>query len=69
MNMDMDEIEWSMRDTINAMLEAVASVEQELHSVEREEEALRAKCEKRKFELELSEKRLATLQHVRYILA
>lgn len=64
-NTDMDAIERSMRDTINDMLEGVASVEQDLHSVEREEEALRAKCEKRKFELERSEKRLSTLQHVR----
>ncbi|KAG6548057.1 hypothetical protein Mapa_010491 [Marchantia paleacea] len=62
-NTDMDEIERGLKEAINAMLESISACEQEQSSSEKDEKAMEAKVEKRKLELERSEKRLSTLHN------
>ncbi|OAE34913.1 hypothetical protein AXG93_400s1080 [Marchantia polymorpha subsp. ruderalis] len=64
-NTDMDEIERGLKEAITAMLESISASEQEQSSSEKDEKAMEAKVEKRKLELERSEKRLSTLHNVR----
>jgi hypothetical protein len=64
----MDEIEHNLRHAISSMLTHINTKNEEIDNVERLEKTLQFKCEKRKFELECTEKRLQTLQNVRWVM-
>ena len=61
----MDEMEHNLRQAIETMMYKITQVDQEICHAEETQKSLRAKCEKRKLELEHSEKRLSSLQNVK----
>ncbi|KAK3271438.1 hypothetical protein CYMTET_20211 [Cymbomonas tetramitiformis] len=66
--MDMDEIEACVKEAMAEVSEGIRGVEQMLENLEKDEKNLDQKIEKRKSELERSEKRLSTLQVSRLLL-
>ncbi|NXN95004.1 CLUA1 protein, partial [Rhinopomastus cyanomelas] len=63
--LEINEAEKVMKVAINSVLEQVQKTKDMLNNVALDEAALEAKIEKRKLELERSQKRLQTLQNVR----
>ncbi|KAG0567253.1 hypothetical protein KC19_7G121700 [Ceratodon purpureus] len=64
-NRNMDEMEHNLREAIETMMKKITEVDQEICHAEDTKKSLRSKCEKRKLELEQSEKRLSSLQNVK----
>jgi clusterin-associated protein 1 len=64
-NMDIEDIEQQVHEQISTVQENVKSVERMLGNLEKDEKSLEGKIEKRRNELERSEKSLSTLQSVR----
>jgi clusterin-associated protein 1 len=63
--MDMDAIERAVRQAVQAVQENILGADRMLEGLRSDEAHLRTKIEKRRAELERSEKRLSTLQSVR----
>lgn len=63
--MDMDAIERAVRQAVQAVQENILGADRMLEGLRTDEEHLRTKIDKRRAELERSEKRLNTLQSVR----
>mmetsp|Transcript_23290 Transcript_23290/g.38956 ORF Transcript_23290/g.38956 Transcript_23290/m.38956 type:complete len:412 (-) Transcript_23290:77-1312(-) len=64
-NMDMDEIESCVHEAVAEVTEGIRETEKQLENLEKDEKNLDAKIEKRKAALEISEKRLNSLESVR----
>ena len=64
-DVDLDEIESQVQEQIASVRENVQGLERMLDDLKRDEESLESKIEKRRAELERSEKRLSALQQVR----
>ncbi|GAQ92317.1 hypothetical protein KFL_009780010 [Klebsormidium nitens] len=64
-NMDMDAIERAVRQAVQAVQENILGADRMLEGLRTDEDHLRTKIDKRRAELERSEKRLSTLQSVR----
>ncbi|XP_073392434.1 uncharacterized protein [Physcomitrium patens] len=64
-NVNMDDIEFNIRQAIELMLTSITQENQELCCKEDREKILHSKCEKLKLELKRSEKRFSTLQNVK----
>uniref|UniRef100_A0A7S0RGA7 Clusterin-associated protein 1 n=1 Tax=Pyramimonas obovata TaxID=1411642 RepID=A0A7S0RGA7_9CHLO len=64
-NMDMDEIEACVHEAMAEVTEGIRETEKQMENLEKDEKNLDAKIEKRKAALEISEKRLNSLESVR----
>ena len=62
---NMDEMENNLRKVIDTMMKKITQLEQEISHTEEMQKLLHSKYEKRKLELERSEKRLTSLQNVK----
>jgi hypothetical protein len=64
-NRNIDEMEHNLREAIETMMKNITQVDEEICHIEDTQKSLRSKCDKRKLELECSEKRLSSLQNVK----